>query len=58
MAKFRFEDCITAEEKAVMYAAVTGRMIDGKMVSNLRNIEDGTDKGINDMLIKARKRQK
>ena len=51
---FKFEDAITREEKAVIHAMVVGVEKNGKVVRATATIEDGTKKGINEMLYRAR----
>lgn len=54
---FTFENMITKEEKAVMYATVNGVTKDGKLVAAVELIEDGTKKSINAMLHNAREQR-
>lgn len=51
---FTMKDFITREEQAVMNAMVNGIEKNGKIVRALENIEDGSNKSINNMLHEAR----
>ena len=51
---FTMKDFITKEEQAVMQAMVVGVEKDGKVVRATMQIEDGSVKGINEMLHSSR----